>query len=173
MRLALIAAAVLLPTLALGASAAGGISWTAPKDWKEQPARPMRAATYSLPVAGGVEAPELAVFYFGEGQGGSVEANIERWAGQFESAGGKASAPKTSKSKLNGVAVTRVSTEGTYTGAGGPMAPKSSKPGFRLLGAIVEGPAGPVFFKLTGPAKGVAAAEKGFEQLLRSVRPAK
>jgi hypothetical protein len=52
----------------------------------------------------------------------------------------------------------------------GPMAPtKTSKPGFRLLGAIVEGPQGAVFFKLTGPAKTVAASEAGFEKMLSSV----
>jgi hypothetical protein len=39
-----------------------------------------------------------------------------------------------------------------------------------MLGAIVEAPEGNVFFKLTGPAKTVAAAEKQFEALLKSVK---
>ena len=48
----------------------------------------------------------------------------------------------------------------------------TSKPvtGHRLLGAIAEGPQGNVFFKLTGPAKTIAAQEGAFEQLLASIQ---
>ena len=41
-------------------------------------------------------------------------------------------------------------------------------PGYRLLGAIVEGPGGNVFVKLTGPAKTVTANQQKFNQLLAS-----
>ena len=50
------------------------------------------------------------------------------------------------------------------------MGPSAPKPGYRLLGAIVEGPQGPHFFKLTGPERTVASAEKGFRKLLESVK---
>jgi hypothetical protein len=46
-------------------------------------------------------------------------------------------------------------------------------PGYRLLGAIVEGPGGSLFIKLTGPAKTVAAQQKNFDQLLASIQPDK
>jgi hypothetical protein len=51
------------------------------------------------------------------------------------------------------------------------MAPPGAakKPGYRLLGAIVEAPEGPVFFKLTGPAKTVAVAKADFEKMLSSL----
>jgi hypothetical protein len=39
-----------------------------------------------------------------------------------------------------------------------------------LLGAIIEGPSGEVFFKLTGPAKTIAAAESEFQAMLKSVK---
>ena len=42
----------------------------------------MRVAQYGLPGPAG-EAT-LGIFFFGPGQGGSVEANIERWFGQFK-----------------------------------------------------------------------------------------
>jgi hypothetical protein len=45
--------------------------------------------------------------------------------------------------------------------------------GYRLIGAIVEGPGGNVFFKLTGPAKTIAAQQKNFELLLASIQPEK
>jgi hypothetical protein len=51
---------------------------------------------------------------------------------------------------------------------GGPMAPSKAVPGYRLLGAIVEGPGGNVFVKFSGPAKTVAANRQKFDQLLAS-----
>jgi hypothetical protein len=70
--------------------------------------------------------------------------------------------------------VTLIDSSGTYTGMGGPMM-SGSKPaaGYRLIGAIAEGPGGSVFFKLTGPAKTIAAEQKNFEQLLASIQPDK
>ena len=49
--------------------------------------KPMRKATYGIPAAPGAEAGECGVFFFGKGQGGSVDDNLSRWAGQFENAG--------------------------------------------------------------------------------------
>jgi hypothetical protein len=43
------------------------------------------------------------------------------------------------------------------------------KPAYRLLGAIVEGPGGNVFFKFTGPTKTISANQPKFEMLLNSV----
>jgi hypothetical protein len=165
---------------ALGASAeeAGGLSWSAPKEWSAQPARPMRAATYSLPAAkGDTEPAELAVFYFGAGQGGAVDANVKRWVSQFQKPDGKPVDPakdaKTKQEKLNGLPVTTVEVKGTYGGGGPMMGPATPpKPGFKLRGAIVEGPEGPLFFKLTGPEKTVNGAEKGFRKMVESVKPA-
>jgi hypothetical protein len=52
---------------------------------------------------------------------------------------------------------------------GGPLADKPSvASGFRLLGAILEGPGGNVFIKFAGPAKTVTANQRNFEQLLNS-----
>jgi hypothetical protein len=44
----------------------------------------------------------------------------------------------------------------------------TSVAGYRLLGAIIEAPAGNVFVKFTGPAKTIAANRQKFEQLLAS-----
>jgi hypothetical protein len=49
------------------------------------------------------------------------------------------------------------------------MQSQGKKEDFRLLGAIVSGPEGPVFFKLTGPSKSVAAAEKDFTAMINSL----
>jgi len=152
---------------------AGGVKWTAPKRWVLGPEKPMRAATYRVPAAGAdKEDGECAVFFFGPGQGGGVEANIERWIGQFEQPDGKPSGERAKRQKemINGLGVTTIDLGGTYAG-GGPMmgAAGQKKTGYRLLGAIVDGPQGAVFFKLTGPAATVAAARGEFDGLLRSL----
>lgn len=134
----------------------------------------MRAATYSVPPAAGDKEPgECAVYYFGQGQGGGVQANIDRWIGQFQQANGKPSkeVAKTGKRMVHGLAVTTVDVSGTYTGMGGPMAAShSAMPGYRMLAAIAEAPQGAVFFKFTGPAKTVAANQAAFEKLIDSLK---
>jgi hypothetical protein len=48
----------------------------------------MRAASYTVAAAPGDAAPsECVVYFFGAGQGGSIEANFERWKSQFTTAG--------------------------------------------------------------------------------------
>jgi len=165
--------AVLAAPVFVWADEAGGIQWKPPAGWKSKGTSSMRAATYTVQAAPGDPEPgECAVFYFGAGQGGGVEANIDRWVGQFEQPDGKPSrqAAKTGKETVQGLAVSTIDLSGTYL-AGGPMATvKIRKPGFRLLGAIVEAPQGNVFFKLTGPAKTIAAAQKDFRAMIQSVR---
>jgi hypothetical protein len=155
------------------AQSAAGIRWTAPSGWKVEAARPLRAATYTLPLTAGEQGvAECVVNYFGPGQGGAIDANVERWRAQMLGADGKPAAAKVSSRVVRGVKLTVVDSSGTYTGMGGPMA-GGAKPvsGYRLLGAIAEGRGGNVFFKLTGPAKTIAAQQAGFDQMLASIQP--
>lgn len=112
--------------------------------------------------------------YFGQGQGGSVDANVDRWVGQFQQANGKPSkdVAKVEKKTIHGLKVTTIDVSGAYTGMGGPMAPGGpAKPGYRLLGAIIEGPQGTVFFKFTGPAKTVGQNMAAFDKMLATLSP--
>ena len=153
---------------AQGVSSAG-IRWTIPAGWTDEGARPMRVATYRVPAAPGAETGECGVFYFGKGQGGSIEENIARWGQQFEG-GGK---PKVTVTTISGLKVHRVETAGTYLAPGGPMMQSTGKkPGYRLLGAIIEAPDGNVFFKFTGPAVTLAASEKAFDGMIKSIEKA-
>lgn len=149
-------------------SSAAGVQWTIPTGWTVSPPRQMRVATYSIPAAKGeAEAAECGVFYFGGGQGGDVQMNIDRWVDQFENAKG----PDKSTKTVNGLEVTLVKIAGTYLAPSGPMMQASGKfENYRLLGAIVAAPEGSVFFKLTGPAKTVAAAEGDFNALVQSLK---
>ena len=160
------------PAASASGESVAGVSWSAPARWIALAPRPMRAATYRVPAAAGDPEPgECAVFFFGAGQGGDVEANMKRWLGQFEKPGGGAEAGARTASSFNGIKVTTVDVSGTYLASAGPMSPaKESKPGYRLLGAIVEAPEGNVFFKFTGPSRTVGAAEAEFTSLLKSLR---
>jgi hypothetical protein len=147
-------------------SAAGGIRWTVPAGWTAEKTNPMRVATYAVPAAKGTDPGECAVFFFGTGQGGGVDENIERWAKQFE---GRPPASR-SKKTVSGMAVSLAEVEGTYLNPGGGlMLSQGKKPGYHLLGAIVEAPQGRVFFKMTGPAATVAAARVAFDSLVGSI----
>jgi hypothetical protein len=129
----------------------------------------MRAATYVVPAAvGDKEAGECAAFYFGPNQGGGVQANLDRWQAQFPE---KSGAAKIAKSTASGMNVTMIDLSGTYAWSPSPMSPeKVNKPGYRLLGAIVEAPQGAVFFKFTAPAKTVAANEAAFRSMIQGIR---
>ncbi|MBX5482335.1 MAG: hypothetical protein IRZ16_10940 [Myxococcaceae bacterium] len=158
------------------AQPAAGITWTAPSSWKKGEPRPMRAATYVIPAQkGDPEDAELGVFAFGPGQGGSVEMNIQRWIGQFQQPDGGPSdkVAHVAHLKVHKMAVTTLDLSGTYvTSMGPPMmgGQKVHKENFRILGAIVEGPEGAVFFKLVGPKKTVAAQKKAFDRLIQSIQ---
>jgi len=161
---------VLFLVASLFAESVAGLKWTTPTAWKTEGARPMRAATYTIPpTAGDTASAECVVYFFGAGQGGSVEANLDRWKGQMLAPGGKPADAKIAKRTIHGLAVTTIDASGDYSGMGGPMASsKSLQNNYRLLGAIVEGPGGNVFIKFTGPAKTIAASQSEFEQLLNS-----
>lgn len=150
---------------------AGGLTWEAPAPLERRPpANPMRMADYGVQ---GHEDATLAVFFFDatQGGGGSVQSNIDRWLGQFQQPDGKPTreVAETREREVNGMKVTTVDARGTFVGQIG-MAAGEARPEHRVLGAIVEGPEGPVFFKLTGPEAAVTAAEGAFAHLVESVQ---
>ena len=148
------------------------LTWTAPEGWnQEPPANPMRQSQYRVPGAGGDG--ECVVYYFGVGQGGGPMANAERWAGQFTQPDGSPSieAMETEEIVANGLDTLLIEVSGTYS-SGGMMtgAPAQTMPGYKLLGAVVEGPDSNWFFKFTGPTATVEAQRAAFDALLRSLR---
>jgi hypothetical protein len=151
------------------AESAAGLHWTSPAGWKAGPPQMMRAATYAVPAAPGDKTgAECALYFFGAGQGGSVQANIDRWKEQFTGPGGKPATATVGKRTVHGIAMTTIDVAGDYSGMGGPMATAKTVSGYRLLGAIVEGPSGNVFVKFTGPTKTMAANKTKYDSLLAS-----
>src|SRR4249920_3351365 len=62
-------------------SAAGDLRFKAPDGWTtEKSSSSMRVAQYKLPkVEGDKEDASLVLYYFGANQGGTAQANIDRW----------------------------------------------------------------------------------------------
>jgi hypothetical protein len=161
-------------SLAAPAMLAAGLTFTTPEGWRQSaPASSMRVAEFTLPrAAGDAEDAILIVYYFG-GQGGGVDANMQRWIGQMQQANGQpssASARKESR-KVNGLAVTLVDVSGTYLAEMSPgAANRNNKPHFRLRAGVVETPKGPYFIKLTGPEKTVTKWDRAFDQFVSSFK---
>lgn len=131
----------------------------------------MRKATYQIPhAAKDKEDAELGIFYFGAGQGGTVDANVERWVKQFADL--PPSKVKRADRSANGLVQHTVEIDsGTFNANSMMQGQSKPKENFALLGAIIEAPSGEYFFKLTGPADTVAAARADFYKFLDSVQP--
>jgi gluconolactonase len=127
-----------------------------PESWKsEKPTSSLRKAQFAIPaVEGDKEGAELAIF---PPLGGTPEANIVRWIGQFEADGREV---KMTKGESEQGTYIFVDATGTYKKPVGPPIAQKTTPmaGYRMYGVIFtakEG--GNYFFKLTGPDKTVEA----------------
>ena len=164
---------LLMPIIVLGllnaAFQKSSLKFTVPAGWiEEERTSSMRVAQYRLPKAAtDTEDASLVLYYFGQGQGGSTTANIERWVGQMKQAEG--SSAKQDTLEVNGLKVTTVDVAGTYVAETAPGSGTfNNKPGYRLRGAVVETPNGSYFLKLVGPEKTVAQWNDSFTSYLRS-----
>jgi hypothetical protein len=150
------------------AAPGGSIDFDLPASWQSQPPESqMRLAQAAIPGAGGPG--QLAVFFFGPGGGGTVDANIQRWIDQMEVPAGSSPKPESFQTG-GGFKVTWVEVVGTLKPSTMGAGPATEQPGSRLLGAVVEGPGGPWFFKATGPDSTLAAAREDFLKMLKGVR---
>jgi hypothetical protein len=158
------------PPMAAPAAEESDLDFKLPAGWESQPASGMRLAQASIPNTNG--AGQLAVFYFGPGGGGDVESNIQRWVSQMQPAAGT-QPERQSFETPNGFRVTWVDVVGTLLPSTMGTGPTTPQPDFRLLGAVVEGPGGPWFFKATGPKEPLAAEREHFLEMLRNAQAKK
>ncbi|TFH02998.1 MAG: hypothetical protein E4H13_00155 [Calditrichales bacterium] len=130
------------------------LTYTLPQGWvSEKPSSQMRRAQFNIPGHAEAGDAEMAVFVF-PGRGGMVQANIDRWIGQFSQPDGSNSKDKAEIKKIdsNGMPVTLLYLTGTYeAGMGGNMGNHPGLNGFAMMAAIVETASDPWFFKAIGP----------------------
>ena len=148
------------------------LTWSVPAGWVEEaPASSMRLAQYRVSGSGGDAS--CLVFYFGPGQGGDLAGNARRWASQFSQPDGRASTEvmMVTQFDLTKLPAQLVELTGTYEGgmsaADEPVSPQT---GYMLLGAMVQGPDAPWFFKFTGPETTLREQRQAFVDLIASVR---
>jgi len=151
----------------------GGLEFRMPEGWvREQPSSAMRHSQYLLPGEEAGKDAELAVF---TNIGGSIRQNVDRWINQFTIDDGRSAseAAEVSTKEIHGFKVTLVDVSGSYNAAMGPMAAGGgeTRPGYRMLAAVIETPQAPWFLKLTGPRETVARWEASFEQFVESAHP--
>jgi hypothetical protein len=156
----------------LAVSQKSELKFTVPAGWVDEPrSSSMRVAQFKLPkAAGDADDASLVVYYFGQSQGGSIAANVERWVGQMKQPDGNAvKDAKQEQFETNGLKVTTVDVSGTYVAETAPGSGTfHNNAGYRLRAAVVETPNGSYYVKLVGPEKTVAQWNESFLSYLKS-----
>jgi hypothetical protein len=165
-----------LPEAPVGHTAAvveqSGLQFTAPEGWEQQePTNKMRKHQYLLPRAEGDPGDgELVVFHFGGG-GGSVEANIERWAGQFEQEDDGSTRERATirEAEVNGMKTTFIDMGGRYKAETSPgSGERVDRPDYRMLAAVIESDHGAYYVKAIGPRATLERWSDAFESYVNS-----
>jgi hypothetical protein len=149
----------------------GKLTMTAPADWAvKKPTVNFIEAEFATPAAEGDEIDgRLTIMQ----AGGGVEANIDRWLGQFTQPDGKSTKERAiiAKQEIAGQEVHTVDISGTFSDRRGPLAPAIERKDYRMLGAIVvTEDLGQYFVKYSGPRKTVAENEAAFGEMLKSIK---
>jgi hypothetical protein len=148
-----------------------GYQTTVPADWTSRaPSSTMRLAEYTVAPKDGAGAAEVVVYFFGPGQGGGVEANVERWRGQFSEPDGGTVPELVTRDTSAGFPITFADFRGTYRRGFGAGSADSVRAGQELLAAIAETPRGTLFVQLFGPIARVSAERPAFLQFVKGLR---
>ena len=152
------APAATAPPADAASPAKGQPRWDAPAAWVKQPDRPMRVATFLTSQDAG--APEVVVSSFGAF--GTMKDNINRWRNMV------GLEPVTDEKEQAVEKITVAGQDGALFDMTGPA--KDGQPAKRLVLAMVPHGESVWFFRMTGPADGVAAQNANFDSFLKSVR---
>jgi len=140
---------------------------TVPEGWtQEQPASSLRLGQFSVkPSEGDGEAGELSIFTFGGG-GGTVQANVQRWIGQF-AAEGRDVALKTGTGAQGPYFLVDVT--GTFNKPIGPPIRRMTEAvdDYRMLAIILNiKDKGTYYLKLVGPKKTIGDHADEFREMI-------
>ena len=137
-----------------------GIRFDVPASWDEQPESEFYEAKYLI----GSESGEMMLTL--TTMGGGVEANLERWVGQFQQSPG--SRPRRDTLRVDGTSSEWLDVRGTFRSRVG------NRPGphedWRLLGVAIPMRPRPFLLKLVGPRAAVSEFEDEFRSFVRSAQ---
>ncbi len=135
-----------------------------------KPSMQFRTLQYKVCHPGsGQAAPcaDLIVSVFQLGDGGSVDANIDRWKNQFQNAQGAPAQPTRSQRMVAGLSVTRVDMRGAWKG----MGMSEAQTNFEQLAAVIELPRETIYIRMVGSEATVESARKDFEAMVDGIAP--
>jgi hypothetical protein len=96
-----------------------------------------------------------------------VEANLERWQGQFDA---QTDQPPPVELEVAGLTVTMVDLSGNFNDQRGPFAPAEPRADYRMIAAVVPVDGQLHFIKAAGPEKTMAAHADQILEFIRTVR---
>lgn len=149
----------------------GWLNFEAPSSWKKVPPKVnFIHADFTIPkTEGDVRDGRISFSHVG----GSTDANLDRWVGQFKNVDPEDTkqVEKTTK-EIDGQKVHFVRISGTFLdSAGGPFGPKTERENYILVGAAVESESGTnVYIKAYGPEKTMKANKKAIGELFESMK---
>lgn len=153
----------------------GKVIFKAPAQWKKEKPR-SSIVTYEFSAPADAKDGEAKARITVMPSGGSIEANIERWYGQFEQPGGKSTkdVAKVEKFEAGGQTVHLVDITGNFkdTMGGGPFSGGKTvlRENYRMLGAIiVTKEAGNYYVKITGEKDVVEKLKDDFKKALKEL----
>lgn len=165
---------LIMLTFAADAVELGTLKSTVPSDWKEGRAGQMQLKNFTLPKAAGDEDPtSLIIFQFPGGVGG-LEANLKRWQGMIDPGKDKKieDVSKIDSMEISKIKVTIFDASGTYLYKPNFSDPTNviRKENYRLINVYFPTDDKVYTMRLVGPAKSVAAVEKGFKDWLKNFK---
>lgn len=178
-RLAFLCVAIAMTSLWSGRSlaadeielAGGTLTMSKPEGWKKVDVKSgILEAEMAIPKVDG-DADDGRITFMAAG--GGVEANIERWKGQFQPGGDKEKVEsKTEKKTIAGATVHLVDLSGNFNlQSGGPFGPSELKKDYRMLAAIIVQDDGRQYFvKLVGPDKTIKENAEKFQKMIESLK---
>jgi hypothetical protein len=171
---AIVACAISLPSDARGQAKTVVLldyHLTVPADWTPRAATSTaRLAEFVVDAPVGTPGAEVVVYFFGKGQGGSVESNLVRWKGQFSTPDGSPVRELVTRDSSGAFPITLAEYSGTYARGIGAGSPDQAKPGQMLLAAIAETPRGTLFIQLFGARARIEAQRDAFAHFVRELK---
>lgn len=135
-----------------------GIRFDVPKSWNEQPESEFYEAKYVIPSDEGEMTLTLTTM------GGGIDANLQRWVGQFQQDSGDR--PRRDTLRVDGTEAEWLDVRGTFRSrVGNSPGPHTD---WRLLGVAIPMTPRPFLLKLVGPRGAVSSFEDEFRTFVRS-----
>ena len=151
----------------------GAYSMPFPTGWTRKPPKfNLIEHEFEAPASEGDEKPGRATI---SNSGGTIEANIDRWYGQFRQPDGSSTKDKAKieNKKIADSDVTIVDITGTYDDKVAPFSPMPGvqREGYRMLAAVVATKkAGNYYIKFYGPKKTIGDQEESFKKMVEGLQ---